>query len=196
VRQFQELSDRPLGKYIDSIAPNFRMHPVSAAIANVQLKRLDTWLAQRQKNLVYLTKALSDIPGIRPTYVAQNCTHAVHMIPLTYKAEELNGAPLENFRNALALEGIETNSYVNVPIHLRPRFQEQRFWGKGCPWTCGHAGRMVEYKVGDCPVAEKRCSGEELCLPSVGFHVPCNEYLDHIVASFKKAANQALAGSL
>ncbi|MBI5119316.1 DegT/DnrJ/EryC1/StrS family aminotransferase [Candidatus Poribacteria bacterium] len=196
MRQFQELQDKPLGKYIDSIAPNFRMHAVSAAIANVQLKRLDKWVVQRRKNLEYLTRALSDIPGIRPTCVAPDCEHAAHLIPLTYKADELNNVPLENFRNALALEGLETGSYVGTPIHLRPRFQEQRFWGKGCPWTCGHAERVVEYKKGDCPVAEKRCSGEELNLPSVGFHVPCNDYLDQIATAFKRAAKKALAGEL
>lgn len=196
VRQFQELQDRPLCKYIDSIAPNFRMHAVSAAIANVQLERLDGWVAQRQKNLEYLTRALSDIPGIRPTYVAPNCTHGVHMIPLTYKEEELNGVKLGDFMNALALEGLETWSYVGTPVHLRPRFQENRVWGKGCPWTCRHAGRVVEYKKGDCPVAEKRCSGEELMVPSIGFHVPCSDYLDQVAVAFKKVANRALAGRL
>lgn len=196
MRQFQELQDRPLGAYIDSIAPNFRMHPVSAAIANVQLKRLDTWVAQRRKNLDYVTRALSDIPGIKTTYVARDCEHGVHMVPLTYNAEELNNTPLETFRNALAIEGVETTSYVDTPIHLRPRLQERRFWGKGCPWTCAHAGRNVEYKKGDCPVAEKRCSGEELVLPSVGLHVPCDDYLDQIAASFKNVANKALAGNL
>ena len=196
IRQFQELQDRPLGKYIDSIAPNFRMHPVSAAIANVQLKHLDSRLAQRQKNFEYLTARLADIPGIKPTYVAPDCTHAVHMIPLTYKAEELNGVPLETFRNALALEGLETMSYVGRPIHLRPRLQERRFWGKGCPWSCSHAARPVEYGEGDCPVAEQRCSGEELVLSSVGFHVPCREYLDQIADAFRKVVKAALAGSL
>ncbi|GAB4341601.1 MAG: DegT/DnrJ/EryC1/StrS family aminotransferase [Candidatus Abyssubacteria bacterium] len=196
MRQFQELQDSPLGKYIDSIAPNFRMHPVSAAIAGVQLKRLDTWVAQRQENLAYLTRQLADIPGIGTTYVAPDCTHAVHMIPLIYKADELNGIPLESFRNALALEGLETTSYVRIPIHLRPRMQERRFWGKGCPWSCSHAARQVEYQPGDCPVAERRCSGEELVLPSIGFHVPCREYLDQISSAFKKTAHRALSGGL
>ncbi|RJP15983.1 MAG: DegT/DnrJ/EryC1/StrS family aminotransferase [Candidatus Abyssobacteria bacterium SURF_5] len=196
MRQFMELQDKPLGAYIDSVAPNFRMHAVSAAIANVQLKHLDTWVAQRRKNLAYLTRSLSDIPGIRTTFVAPNCEHAVHIIPFIYKADELNNVPLEKFRNALALEGLETNSYVGTPIHLRPRFQERRFWGKGCPWSCGYAGRSIEYRKGDCPVAEKRCSGEELTLQSIGFHVPCTDYLDQIGAAFKKAANKALAGNL
>jgi len=196
MRQLQELQDRPLSKYIDSIAPNFRMHPLSAAIANVQLGHLDERLAHRIANMEYLSERLADIPGIKPTYVAPDCGHAVHMIPLTYKADELNGTPLEKFRNALALEGLETTSYVGTPIHLRPRFKEHRFWGKGCPWDCGHASRLVEYKEGDCPEAEKRCGGEELILQSVGFHVPCREYLDQIAEAFKKVASRALGGRL
>jgi len=196
MRQFQELEDRPLSKYIDSIAPNFRMHPLSAAIARVQLKHLEERLAHRQANFEYLSEKLSDIPGIRPTYVAPECGHAVHMVPLTYKADELNGTSVEKFRNALALEGLETTSYVGTPIHLRPRFQERLFWGKGCPWECGHADRSVEYKEGDCPEAEKRCNGEELILSSVGLHVPCTDYLDQIADAFKKVAARALAGEL
>jgi len=196
IRQFQELSDTPLQKYIDSVAPNFRMHPVSAAIAKIQLKHLDTRLANRRENFNYLAERLADIPGIKPPYVAPDCEHAVHMFPLTYKADELEGTPLEKFRNALAIEGVENMSYVGTPIHLRPRFQERKFWGKGCPWDCGHADRLVEYKEGDCPVAEQRCLGEELVLPSVGFHEPCREYLDQIADAFKKVVNAALAGDL
>lgn len=196
MRQFQELQDRPLERYIDSVAPNFRMHPLSAAIAGIQLKRLDAWVAQRQENMRYLLSRLEDIPGIETTYIAPDCTHAVHMIPLTYVPEAMNGVPLETFRNALALEGVETTSYVGTPIHLRPRFMERRFWGKGCPWSCSHAARELVYKEGDCPVAEKRCSGEELILPSVGFHVPCRDYLDQLAEAFKKVVNKALAGEL
>jgi hypothetical protein len=103
---------------------------------------------------------------------------------------------VEKFRNALALEGLETTSYVGTPIHLRPRFQERLFWGKGCPWECGHADRRVEYKEGDCPEAEKRCNGEELILSSVGLHVPCRDYLDQIADAFKKVAARALSGEL
>ncbi len=196
VRQFQELQDHPMGKYVDSIAPNFRMHPVSAAIAVIQLKHLDEWLRARQENLAYLSARLSDIPGITPTYVAPDCKHAGHLIPLTYKAADLNGTPLETFRNALALEGVENVSYVGKPIHLRPRLQERLFWGKGCPWTCSHSGKEIKYAEGDCPVAEKRCNGEELVLPSIGLHVPCKEYLDQISDAFKKVAARALAGGL
>lgn len=195
-RQFQELQDKPMGKYIDSIAPNVRMHALSAAIANVQLNHLAERLEHRRANFEYLSTLLEDIPGIRPTYVAPDCGHAVHMVPLTYKADELNGTPLEKFRNALALEGLETSSYVGTPIHLRPRLLEKRFWGKGCPWDCGHASRKVEYKEGDCPEAEKRCNGEELILSSVGLHEPCTDYLDQIADAFKKTAARALAGEL
>jgi len=196
MRQFQELQDKPMAKYIDSIAPNFRMHPVSAAIATIQLKHLEERLVHRRANFEYLSKQLEDIPGIRPPYVAPDCGHAVHMFPLIYKPDELNGTPVEKFRNALALEGLETTSYVGTPIHLRPRFQEKKFWGKGCPWDCGHASRVVEYKEGDCPEAEKRCNGEELILSSVGFHVPCGDYLDQIADAFKKVSARALAGQL
>jgi dTDP-4-amino-4,6-dideoxygalactose transaminase len=185
-----------MGKYIDSVAPNFRMHPVSAAIANVQIEHLEERLKHRCENMEYLSSRLEDIPGIRPPYISPDCGHAVHLIPLIYRSEELNGVPLETFRNALALEGLETSSYVGTPIHLRPRFQEHLFWGKGCPWTCEKAARRLEYKVGDCPEAEKRCSGEELVLSSVGFHVPCRDYLDQIVDAFRKVVNSALAGEL
>jgi dTDP-4-amino-4,6-dideoxygalactose transaminase len=195
-RQFQELQDKPMGKYIDSISPNVRMHAVSAAIANVQLNHLDERLEHRRANFEYLSKLLEDIPGIRPTHVEPDCGHAVHMVPLTYKADELNGTPVEKFRNALALEGLETTSYVGTPIHLRPRLLEKHFWGKGCPWDCGHALRKVEYKEGDCPEAEKRCNGEELILSSVGFHESCRDYLDQIADAFKKTASRALAGEL
>ncbi|MFQ6078263.1 MAG: DegT/DnrJ/EryC1/StrS family aminotransferase, partial [Thermodesulfobacteriota bacterium] len=48
----------------------YRIHPLGAAIARVQLKHLDERNDIRRKNLEYLSQGLKDIKGVDPPYIA------------------------------------------------------------------------------------------------------------------------------
>ena len=45
----------------------YRMHPIAAAIARVQLKHIDEWNRVRRRNLAYLTERLTADRGVRAT---------------------------------------------------------------------------------------------------------------------------------
>jgi len=81
----------------------------------------------------YLSQGLKEVPGIEPPYVAPGCTHGYHMYPLTYKKEEIEDLDREKFIAAMRAEGVPLFHYVGLPIHLRTRFQEHYYYGKGCP---------------------------------------------------------------
>ena len=189
-RQEAQVDAEGYRRYIDSSAYNFRMHPLGAALAKERLGSIDERNAMREKNCSYLNSKLTDIPGIEPTFVGKNRTHTYHMVGLSYKKDELGGLPRHNFLQAMKAEGISIGGYVHTPIHLRPRFQDHYYYGKGCPWSCPFADRMVTYKEGDCPVAEKVCRETELTIYTGGFAVDYRALIDQIIEAFDKVTSQ------
>jgi len=166
-RHYDIVKDDPeLSPYIDSLIYTYRIHPVSCLIAGVQLRYLDEWNSQRRANADFLSKGLRGIPGIEPPYVAPDCDHVYHIYSPTFVPAAVEGISRETYVKAVQAEGVPLGlGYVRKPIHLRRMLQERNyFYGKGCPWTCGHAGRRIEYREGDCPVAEHRCAHTELTL--------------------------------
>jgi dTDP-4-amino-4,6-dideoxygalactose transaminase len=186
------IKDPELRRYIDSLMPTYRMHPLAAAIAKVQLKYLDEWNSWRRRHAGRFSAGLEDIAGVEPAYVAPDCEHVYHMYSPTYRAEELGGLPRERFLEALRAEGVSVGAYVQTPIYLRTRHQERYYYGKGCPWDCPHALRRVVYRKGDCPVAEERCEKTELNVGSTGWYGPqFGELIGMYLEAFQKVVGHA-----
>jgi len=160
------IKDEAIKKYIDSLIYTYRIHPLAAVMANVQLRHLDQWNAERRRNAEYLSRGLAEIPGIEPPFVAPDCEHVYHIYAPTFVADKVEGVSRQRYVAAVAAEGVPINSgYVQTPIYLRARHQEHAyFYGKGCPWKCHFARRVVDYRRGDCPVAERRCDEQELTI--------------------------------
>lgn len=191
-RQATELPlDSPWRDYIDSLQPNYRIHPLAAAIAKAGLKHLDPQVSARQANAVRLAEGLEDVPGVRVQRVSPDCTHAYHMIPLFFVPEELPGVDREKFCQALRAEGVPIFSYVHTPIHLRGIHRDWKYYGKGCPWSCPFAERHIRYSTGDCPVAERHCDQHELNLGSGGLYEDQSELIGQVVNAFHKVAANA-----
>jgi len=64
---------------VDEIGSNFRMTAVAAAVGRVQLRKLDTHNAARQRVAERYNEILSRIPGIRTTRVRPGDTSAWHL---------------------------------------------------------------------------------------------------------------------
>ena len=56
-----------------------RIHPVSAAIANSELKKINFYIKKRHKMLNYFSKKIKEIPGINPPITLKNSTEAHFM---------------------------------------------------------------------------------------------------------------------
>ena len=189
MRHQSVIEDPDLKRYIDSLIYTYRIHPLSCAIAGVQLGYLDQWNAERRRNNEHLSAGLKDMPGIQPAYVAPECEHVYHIYSPTFVPEEVEGVSRETYVEALVAEGVPMGlGYVRVPIHLRPRHQDrQYFYGKNCPWSCTHARRDVVYERGDCPVAEHRCEHTELTVSGgVSWRGDQTELAEQIVSAFEK----------
>ncbi|NJD66214.1 MAG: hypothetical protein FIB00_13435, partial [Chloroflexi bacterium] len=167
-RLYAELELPEFREKIDSLAFNYRMHSMAAAMANTQLKYLEEWTLARGRNAQRLYDAVRDIPYVHvPDPLLETDRHAYYNIPFTYEPGVI---PLsrDEFVEALKAEQVAANIYVKVPLYLRPRFQNHDYFGRGYPWAL--APEPIEYRKGDCPVAER--------MVMVEFQVSGNYYVD------------------
>jgi len=183
-------------KYCDPAKPDqaptcfgfkYRMHPLAAAIARVQLRHLDDWTATRQRNMGYLTKRLAEVgDGIfEPAYEAPGTKRVWLNYICQYHADR-GGVPRERFIEALRAEGVpaSTGRMGYLPVYWNPLYEERSMWAPGYPFDAPYVSRKVTYERGLCPEAERfwqRCVG----LPV--FHHPCSqELLDEIAQAVGK----------
>lgn len=141
---------------------NYRIDVLAAAFARSQLARLPEMSRIRKANGAALTTALAGIPGIRPPVVPDGLTHVHFFYPLLVHPEDLGlDIPVEAFRDALAqavdAEGLGIMRWQPQPVPAQTLFQEMRGYGRGCPWSCGHAAQGHGYRPEEYPVAEEIC---------------------------------------
>lgn len=96
---------------------NLRMHPFGAAMAAVQLGQLPRQLAERRECADYLTKALSDVPGLCPVPVPEDCRPAWYAYPIVVDAAAFPGVSRVRLVEALQAEGA---TEVDIPNSTRP----------------------------------------------------------------------------
>jgi dTDP-4-amino-4,6-dideoxygalactose transaminase len=189
-RQQEEVGDCDWAAYIDSTAFNHRMNSLAAAMAKSQLGHVEERNAWRIKNSEHLYERLRDVPGVEPVWTPSDRVNVHYFMAFRYRSGELGGLPRERYIEALEAEGVPVLTYVKKPIHLRRRFQDRFLYPRGCPWTCGHAQRDVQYNEGDCPVAERICANEELVLPAYRLAADHRDLMDRVADAFTKVAEQ------
>ena len=127
------------------------------AFIRSQLRRLDANNALRIQNCNFLTEHLSKIRGIETPYVPPQCESVFYNYVIGVRPDELglSVSPKvfrEKVQEALTAEGLHVGQWQRRPVPAQEIFQAQIGYGKGCPWTCGHA-QPVEYHTEDYPNA-------------------------------------------
>lgn len=119
---------------------NSRLDELQAAILNVKLPHLETWIAKRQAIARQYDVLLSEqCPEVVTPVIAPDRRHVFHQYTIR--------APRRNELQAYLKEnGVETMVYYPKPLHLQPVFE------------------YLGYREGDLPETEKAC-GEALSLP-------------------------------
>ena len=188
VRMKAEIRNHELQRYIDSLGPNFRPHPLAAAMASSQLGRLAGWVREKNRSFAHLFRRVGHI--LEPhgaEYIRQHkgTVHGYHMASLKVVHPELREIPRRLIARALAAEGMPVGGYVDTPIPLRTRFADLRFHGRGCPWTCRHAKRLPDYVAGRWPVVEEICREGEIILHG-NHYVYDTKLMDQYAAAIEK----------
>ncbi|MFX1449857.1 MAG: DegT/DnrJ/EryC1/StrS family aminotransferase [Promethearchaeota archaeon] len=109
---------------------NFRMPELSAAIGDIQLRKLNDFLTKRANNANILNKTLQDVKTINIPIVEKWAVHAWYLYTTTLKNPEKRNELVEKLRK----ENIGTGIYYSTPLHLMPLFQNlYRFKGREFP---------------------------------------------------------------
>ncbi|GBG08962.1 L-glutamine:2-deoxy-scyllo-inosose aminotransferase [Paenibacillus agaridevorans] len=106
---------------------NFRLSELQAALAIVQLSRLEEQNAHREINATYIENQVSDIEGIKPMYRHPKITRqAFYNLTLRYDASAWEGVPKLKFLEALKAE-LDNESFhygtTYEPLHMSPLYR-------------------------------------------------------------------------
>jgi len=175
-----------------SLAYNYRMTELHAAIGRVRLARLDQENAQRIRNAEYLNRNLDGLIGIRPQKPRQGTKTVYYNYVIRYFEKDL-GVSKEKFIAGLKAEGIPLppRGLIYYPLYRHRTFMDRDTYGHGCPFTCpfynASDNEKPSYKNGTCPVAERICDKENI---EVKIHPPASpKDMADIVNAFNKVVN-------
>lgn len=171
---------------------NYRMHPVAAAIVNVQLKDLPRRIEGRRQNMTHLSRLLSDIPGIVPPVTRSHVTRgAWYGYKPFYNPKDMYDIPKAVYIRTLQAEGVSIKEPGSKPLHLSPLFQEgcHKLFNYGCPTRCPYGDQTLRlYRQGQLPVAE---SFHERTLSLPVFTERSFPLIEAYAAAFQKVAHHA-----
>ena len=189
VRSHQEVRSEKYAPFASTgYGLNYRMHPLAAAIANVQFRKLEERIAARHHNFDYLSERLHGIPGIEPPVHKQYVTrHALYSYKPLYRPHELNDLPITLYIQALRAEGVDIEKSETPPLHLEPLFQvhNDQMETYGRPDKFVNGGTRRTYAAGDLPNSELYAN-RSLVLPA--FTEPVRDMFDQYVIAFQKVA--------
>jgi perosamine synthetase len=104
------------------LGTNYRMSEIQAAIGNVQLQKLPSFIEKRRQNSVQLTKILAKNSKLMLPYESKDRLHSWYL----YTAKLQDGT--ENERNhhveGLKKKGIGAEVYYINPVHQMPFYRE------------------------------------------------------------------------
>ena len=146
--------DRVYRKTYAFMAPCYRMNELQGAVLSAQVDRLPALIEARQRAGAWLAGELQGLPGVVPPPVPDDVDgHGYWGFPLRVVEEEL-GATRDEFREALAAEGIKTDVWIGKPLYLYDALAEQVSFGDS-HWPFQGAGNdQARYEPGHCPNAE------------------------------------------
>ena len=169
-------------KDLHGLAPNYRMTELQGAVGIAQLKKL-SWVCQ-QRNLYgeKISAGISDLPGITAHRITDGGRSSFWFYMFTVD-EAVLGISRDAFSQALTAEGVTNGAgYIQRVVYLQPLFQQKAAYPNShFPFDLTD----IEYKQGDCPIAEKILE-TAIRLPVSEFFT--NQDAEETIAAIRKVA--------
>lgn len=154
------VDDKGYMNLTNMIGFNLRMTEIEAAIAREQLKKLNSLVDERIRNVHYLNGLFETIPQMQALPERENCKHVYYMHPFIYKKGD-SKVSREKFVDAVRAElmptelreteGVKVDYGYVKPLYLEAMYQKKIGFGKsGYPFLQSN----VDYSRGICPVCE------------------------------------------
>jgi dTDP-4-amino-4,6-dideoxygalactose transaminase len=145
-------------KYVhEEVGWNSRLDEIQAALLRVKLRKLDEWTERRRSLARRYDEGLRGLP-LQVPVTPEQARHVYHLYTIVTE-------PRDALKAALAKQGIETQVYYPLPMHLQP------------------ALRRLGYQPGDFPVAEHLA---EHCLSLPLYPWLRTEQQDHVIESIRR----------
>jgi len=126
-RTFPE--DSPYRKYQGTaFGSKLRIHPMAAALARCQLKRLKERNTAGVAQMKRLNDRLTQLPGLTVQHVRPDMERVYYANNLMFLDEAKAGMSREAAVKALEAEGVQISVYSWVLLHTMPMFQEAKWW--------------------------------------------------------------------
>ncbi|HEX5940416.1 MAG TPA: DegT/DnrJ/EryC1/StrS family aminotransferase, partial [Dehalococcoidia bacterium] len=167
------------------IGVNLRITELAAAIAEVQLGRLDEIVGSSRQVASTIRQRLGDLPvDWRQLPDEEGAGGTVTMFLQSADSARAIG-------KALRAEGIPAGQmYGGRPVYSNPAILEQRTaWSVGCPFNCLEHPTSRRYYMGLCPRSEELL-GRSLTIP-VGPRLASGD-VDQVVEAVRKVASALL----
>ncbi len=120
---------------------NYRLPELNAAIASVQMDKLDGFIKKRKRNAGYLTEKIRSLKGVEFTQTAEDRTHVYYLY--TLRLSRKRDAVLK----ALNSSGIGAAVYFRMPVHKTPLYDRLGFGKKTLRNTEDATGHVVSLPV-------------------------------------------------
>lgn len=170
-------------------ATNYRMSEPQAAVAAVQLTRLEEIAAKRNRLGNLLTQRIADAPGIIPHEVHAE-DRAVYWFYYFRLRPESFRCDRSQFVRALAAEGaVVQGGYIKVPLYGEEVFQKHAFFAGR--WPLKEMGlTAMDFTKHHCPNAESMLT-DGIRVPI--FEYMTEEYIVQLAAAIHKVARHYAA---
>jgi dTDP-4-amino-4,6-dideoxygalactose transaminase len=119
------LMRRGHGSLYDIVVPGYKanLSDVLAAIALVQLRKIDRHAEIRRRHFAAYDEAVGELDGIEPLARDPRDTHALHLYAVLIDPERA-GATRDDYQQALARENIGTSIHF-LPVHTLTAYRER-----------------------------------------------------------------------
>lgn len=128
--------------YHDIVGCNSRLDTLQAAVLNVKLRKLNEYIAARQKAAAYYNEAFAGYPQITTPFIGPYTDHVFHQYTLI-----LNDVNRDGLHQHLAAHQVPSMIYYPVPAHRQKMFEA--FGGGDCqlPQTDWLTERVISLPV-------------------------------------------------
>jgi perosamine synthetase len=165
----------------------YRIHPLAAALARVQLRKLEAFNRERNEHIEYFLQRIEGLPGIAACESPTGSKRVFYGLRIRYLGKELAGVSLDSFLAALSAEGVTAGRERYCQQHLEPLFAKENVFDSGYPWNLGKPWRKLPYGNVVLPETAKAIDGL-ISLPT--FQHAGRKLLDQYAVAFEKVCGQ------
>jgi len=173
---------------------NYRIHSLAAAFARSQLERLPSMTRCARPTAATSPGLLRSVPGIRPPEVPPDRTHVYFFYP-SWSRRRTSTRGSMSMPSGVRSGPLCTRRAYRWKSGTGSRFRadalpEMRGYGRGCPWSCGHAQPGLRYGPAEYPVASDICTRRLVLGSSTSSFGPPNGI--HLMERYAEAFHKVL----